>query len=196
MNDSKIKELGDSLQGLLSILKKNREYVDRHVLKTKYREPYYDLLRRINQNATAFSKEVSLSGLAINPDFPLAEQIKAINHAVSDSGLLVKMGRCLSSHYDVAELYHLSMEMREVIESALRPYVAPEDCLVAGLFNIEQEPVLYNTLTEKVYENDTWVDRKLDLKGKLLIYLKQNKYPAEPEPAGRTETIKQCQKTM
>lgn len=196
MNDSKIKELGDSLQRLLSILKKNREHVDRDVLKTRYKDPYYDLLCRINQNATAFAKEVSLSGIALNPDFPFEEQIKAINHAVSDSGLLVKMGRCLSSHYDVADLYRLSLEMREAIESALRPYVAPEDCLVADLFDIEQEPVLYNTLTEKVYENDTWIDRKLDLQGKLLIYLKQNENPVRPEPAERKETIKQCQKNM
>ncbi len=196
MNDSKIKELGDSLQRLLSILKKNREHVDRDVLKTKYREPYYDLLRRINQNATAFAKEVSLSGIALNPDFPFEEQIKAVNHAVLDSGLLIKMGRSLSSHYDVADLHRLSLEMREIIESALRPYVAPEDCLVADLFDIEKEPVLYNTLTEKVYENDTWIDRKLDLQGKLLIYLIQNENPVRPEPAEKKETKKQCQKNM
>lgn len=196
MNDSKIKELGDSLQRLLSILKKNREHVDRNVLKTRYKEPYYDLLRRISQNATAFAKEVSLRGIVLNPDFPFEEQVKAMNQAVSDSGLLVKMSRCLSVHYDVADLYRLSLEMRKVIESALRPYVAPEDCLVADLFDIEKEPVLYNTLTEKVYENDTWIDRKLDLQGKLLIYLKQNENPVRPELTEKKETIKQCPKNM
>ena len=43
---------------------------------------------------------------------------------------------------------------------------------MADLDDIEKEPIIYNTLTKQVYENDHWIDRELDLKGKLLIYTK------------------------
>ncbi|MDO4275263.1 MAG: hypothetical protein Q4D16_16455 [Eubacteriales bacterium] len=167
-----IYELGNSLQGLLSGLKKNREYVGTAVLKTQYQKAYENLLHRINQTATAFAKKVVLKGIAVNPDISLEEQISVINQTIASSGLLKKMGQSLSRNYDVEDLHHLALELRSLVELALRPYVASKDCLVADLSDLEQEPVIYNTLTQKVYENDTWVDRELNLEGKLLIYLK------------------------
>lgn len=170
-----IYELGNSLQGLLSGLKKNREYVGTAVLKTQYQKAYENLLQRINQTATAFAKKVVLKGIAVNPDISLEEQISVINQTIANSGLLKKMGQSLSRNYDVEDLHHLALELRSLVELALRPYVASKDCLVADLSDLEQEPVIYNTLTRKVYENDTWVDRELDLEGKLLVYLKTGK---------------------
>lgn len=170
-----IYELGNSLQGLLSGLKKNREYVGTDVLKTQYKAAYENLLLRINQTATAFAKEVTLKGIAVNPDIPLEDQIFAINQTIANSGLLKEMGKSLSRNYDVEDLHRLALVLRGLIESDLRPYVSSQDCLVADLFDIEQEPVIYNTLTKKVYKNDTWVDQELDLQGKLLVYLKPDK---------------------
>ena len=172
MRLNNIYELGNSLQGLLSGLKKNREYVGTAVLKTQYQKAYENLLQRINQTATAFAKKVVLKGIAVNPDISLEEQISVINQTIASSGLLKKMGQSLSRNYDVEDLHHLALELRSLVELALRPYVASKDCLVADLSDLEQEPVIYNTLTQKVYENDTWVDRELNLEGKLLIYLK------------------------
>lgn len=43
---------------------------------------------------------------------------------------------------------------------------------MADLDDIEKEPIIYNTLTKQIYENDHWIDRELNLKGKLLVYLK------------------------
>lgn len=170
-----IYELGNSLQGLLFGLKKNREYVGTTVLKTQYQKAYENLLQRINQTATAFAKKVVLKGIAVNPDISLEEQISVINQTIASSGILKKMGQSLSRNYDVEDLHHLALELRSLVELALRPYVASKDCLVADLSDLEQTPVIYNTLTRKVYENDTWVDRELDLEGKLLVYLKTEK---------------------
>lgn len=165
--------LGGSLEKLLSTLKKNRENVSRELLKTRYRQAYEELLAAVSQTATAFAKKVALKDLALNPNLPLEEQIQAINQAIADSGLLKDMGKCVFRQYDVPGLYTLALELGRLIETALRPYVACEDCLVADLFDLERDPVIYNTLTHKVYQDGEWTDQELDLRGKLLVYLKK-----------------------
>lgn len=170
-----VDELGGSLQKLLSTLKKNREQVGVAVLKTQYKHPYEALLNQINQAAAEFVKMVTLRGLIINPNVNLDEQIDVINGVITDSGLLCVMGRSISRHYNVAELHSLSLELRSMIEMALQPFISLEDCLVADLFDLEKEPVIYNTLTKKVYENNAWINQELCLQGKLLVYLKQEK---------------------
>lgn len=39
---------------------------------------------------------------------------------------------------------------------------------------IEDTPIIYNTITQKVYENGQWSKQDLDLHGKLLIYAKSS----------------------
>ena len=71
---SHVYELGSSLCKLLSTLKKNREQVPLHILKTQYKVPYEALIRQINETATAFVKEVVFSKLLMNPDEEKEEQ--------------------------------------------------------------------------------------------------------------------------
>lgn len=175
-------ELGGSLQKLLSILQKNREQVGITVLKTQYKQPYEALLKQINQAATEYVKAVTLRGLILNPDVNLDEQIDAINRVIADSGLLHVMGRSISTYYDVAKLHHLALELRSMIETALQPFISLKDCLVADLFDLEKEPVIYNTLTQNVYKNNTWINQELCLQGKLLIYMKPEKIPEQQIP--------------
>lgn len=169
---SNIYELGSSLQELLSTLKKNREYVGTAVLKTQYRNPYEDLLRKINQTATAFVKEVVLKGIVLNPDISLDNQIFVINESIVNSGLLKKMGQSLSRTYDVETLHRLALELRHLVELALWPYINLQTCLVADLLDLDKDPVIYNTLTQQIYENGKWIDSPIDLQGKLLVYSK------------------------
>ena len=49
---------------------------------------------------------------------------------------------------------------------------------------IEDTPIIYNTITQKVYENGQWSKQDLDLNGKLLLYVKSS----SPMPA-TTEQI-------
>ena len=81
----------------------------------------------------------------------------------------------MSTTYNTQLIHSMALELRGQIEDALYPYIAQKTCLVADLLNIEEQPIIYNTLTQKVYENNTWIDRELDLRGKLLIYLKSYK---------------------
>ena len=67
---------------------------------------------------------------------------------------------------------------------ALYPYIALQDCLVVDMERIEDTPIIYNTITQKVYENGQWSKQDLDLHGKLLIYVKSS----PPMPAA-TEQI-------
>lgn len=168
-----IDELEGSLQKLLLLLKKNRDAVDRRLLKTIYKRAYDNLLAQINQAATAYVHEVVIRGLVLNPDIPIEIQVDVMNQTIAQSGILQEMGKAISKNYDVGELYQLALLLREKIELALWPYINLQTCLVADLFDLEKEPVIYNTLTQKIYINDTWVDHPIDLQGKLLVYSRQ-----------------------
>lgn len=168
-----IGELESSLQKLLILLKKNRDAVDRQLLKTIYKRAYDNLLAQINQAATAYVREVVIRGLVLNPDIPIETQVDVMNQTIAQSGILQEMGKVISKNYDVRELYQLALLLREKIELALWPYINQQTCLVADLFDLEKEPVIYNTLTQKIYINDTWVDHPIDLQGKLLVYSRQ-----------------------
>lgn len=76
------------------------------------------------------------------------------------------------------------LTLRTYIEDALYPYIALQDCLVVDMERIEDTPIIYNTITQKVYENGQWSKQDLDLHGKLLIYVKSS----PPMPAA-TEQI-------
>ena len=154
-----IYELGSRLCELLSTLKKNREYVPLEILQTQYRIPYESLKKQIGDTATAFVKEITF-------------------------GILKEMSYTLSKLYDVELLHRQALKLRTYIEDALYPYIALQDCLVVDMERIEDTPIIYNTITQKVYENGQWSKQDLDLHGKLLIYVKSS----PPMPAA-TEQI-------
>ena len=81
-------------------------------------------------------------------------------------------------------LHRQALKLRTYIEDALYPYIALQDCLVVDMERIEDTPIIYNTITQKVYENGQWSKQDLDLHGKLLIYVKSS----PPMPAA-TEQI-------
>lgn len=179
---SHVYELGSSLCKLLSTLKKNREQVPLHILKIQYKVPYEALIRQINETATAFVKEVVFSKLLMNPDEEKEEQYSVIQEIINTSGMLKEMNHSLSQTYDVELLHRQALKLRGCIEDALYPYIARKDCLVVDMEHIEDTPIIYNTITRKVYENDQWVDRKLDLQGKFLLFIKpDNGNPQQSE---------------
>ena len=131
-----------------------------------------ELIAQVNQTATAFVKSIVAGQLLINPDVSMDEQADVVNQTIQDSGMIKQINHCMSQTYDVTLIHLMALELRKKVEAALYPYIARKNCLVADLDDIEKEPIIYNTLTKQVYENDHWIDRELDLKGKLLIYTK------------------------
>lgn len=88
--------------------------------------------------------------------------------------MLKEMSFTLSKRYDVELLHRQALKLRTSIEDALYPYIALQDCLVVDMERIEDTPIIYNTITQKVYENGKWNKQDLDLHGKLLIYVKSS----------------------
>lgn len=165
-----IRELGDTLQILLSKLMQNRNFISRDLLKTYYQKPYEELILQINQTATAFVKAIVARDLLLNPDVSLEEQIEIINYTIQKSGMIQKISHCMSTTYDVRQIQQLAFDLREEIKKELAPYIAKKNCLVIDLFHSENPPILYNTLTKQVFKNKVWIKHDLDLHGKLLIY--------------------------
>lgn len=188
MPDS-IYELGSNLQRLLSILKKNRDNVPKELLKTRYHDAYHQLIAQINETAQLYVKYVIGHHLFINPHISMEEQISVVQHTIDSSPLLSEMRNCLSYTYDAEKLHWLALKLREEVELALWPYINMETCLVADLDNIEKEPIIYNTITKQVYENDRWVDRKIDLSWKLLIYIPRRPYDKQLSADSAQERI-------
>lgn len=182
-----IYELGSSLEKLLSTLKKNRDNVPLDILKSYYKEPYEALIAQVNETASAFAKKVLTHELILNPNLSIDEQISVINQTIADSGMVKQMGICLSKTYSVKQLHELALELRRQVEDALWPYIDQETCLLADWTEIEREPVIYNTLTRKVYTDDKWVDQEINLQGKFLIYI--NPKESNQSTEGRTNYV-------
>lgn len=168
-----IYNLGSSLQKLLSTLKLNRERVPLETLKSVYRVPYEELKAQIRGSVQEFVLLVACRHLLINPEFSLDEQTAVVQDAIDHSRIPKEIGRSITRDYDVPKIHRMALKLREEIETALWPYIDRETCLVADLADIEKPPVIYNTLTRQVYQDGEWKDHPLDLRGKLLIYRKQ-----------------------
>lgn len=168
-----IYERGSSLQKLLSTLKLNRERVPLEVLRSIYRVPYEELKSNIKEGVQEFVLLVACHHLLINPDYPPDEQTAVVQDAIDRSRIPKEIGRSITRDYDVSKIHRMALNLREEIEAALWPYIDRETCLVADLADIEKTPVIYNTLTRQIYQEGKWKDHPLDLRGKLLIYRKQ-----------------------
>lgn len=190
-----IYELGSNLQRLLSILKKNRESVPRELLQTRYHDAYYQLLSQINQAARTFACTVLAHRLVLNPYISMEEQVAVINRTIRESNLIPQMNHCLGCNYDVQLFHNLVLKLREQVELALWPFVNQETCLVADLDDLEKEPIIYNTLTHQVYEQNTWIDRKIDLTWKLLIYSSERTYDTSATTPTMQERIENNERT-
>ncbi len=167
-------DLESNLQRLLSILKKNRDLVPREFLKTRYHDAYYQLIGQINQVAQQFVSYIAGHHLLINPYVSIEEQISTVQQTIDASGLLPEMRHCLSYSYDASKLHQLALKLREEIELALWPYINLETCLLVDLNDIESDPIIYNTLTQQVYENGNWLSKEINLSHKMLLYLRDN----------------------
>ena len=184
---NKIIELESSLQKLLSILKRNREQVPRDELKTRFRNAYYQLLGQINHLLWHYICTRLKDRLYKNPYMPEGPQIEALQQAIDESGLIPEISRCGSRTYSVAAIDPLIQELKSKVETALWPFVDLETCLVADLDHMEQEPVIYNTITKQIWVDGKWVDHELNLEWKLLIYLRERPYDTTI-PVTRKET--------
>lgn len=184
---NKIIELESSLQKLLSILKKNREQVPRDELRTKFRNAYYQLLGQINRLLWHYICARLTDRLYKNPYMPENPQIEALQQAIDESGLIPEISRCVSRTYSLTAIDPLIQELKSKVETALWPFVNLETCLVADLDHMDQEPIIYNTITKQIWVDGKWISHEINLEWKFLVYLRERPYDTTL-PLKREET--------
>ncbi|MDO4327518.1 MAG: hypothetical protein Q4E24_16095 [bacterium] len=103
---------------LLWCLKKNEDNVDIEVLKTRYKTGYDALREQIKTMTNKMIKEVALEGVLIKRE-DADEQIRWINSAIEESGLLNQIGKAVFQEKDINLVKSLILELKEVIRKAV-----------------------------------------------------------------------------
>lgn len=143
----------------LNTLSRNLAVVSREELRTRYRKPYYALVRDISTSASAYVKQVALAGLRIRQEY-LPEIVPAINNAIQMSWLLKQISAAAYRRQDIQEIDRLALSLKKLIEDTLSPIYArhkglylPNECFCAS----PQAPRLYNPVNGCILQNKQWI---------------------------------------
>ena len=147
------------LEEHLQTLKRNLRHVPRQELKTRYRQGYQTLCRKISAAAQDYVKAVALSGIRIRNEYA-DEAIPIIEKAIEESGLLKKISRAAFQHQDIAEITALSLELKDQILQALHPFFLQHSCPLYTTESLEDPsipPLPYSRVNDSFYQNGRWV---------------------------------------
>lgn len=148
------------LMDKLVVLKKNREQVPLHVLKTKYQKGYQQLCLELKGLAEAYINSIVCNNLRFRKDLsPEAE--KLIRDAITDSGLLRECSSAVFLRQDFMELKSLAERLREVVLNALQPFYKRHICLYLRPECLEEPyppPDIYNEATGYFYIDGRWAE--------------------------------------
>lgn len=143
----------------LNTLSRNLAIVSREELKTRYRKPYYALLRDISTSASAYVKQIALAGLRIRQEY-LPETVPVINNAIQASGLLQQISAAAYQRQDIQEIEQLAMALKKLIEDALIPiyekylgFYLSDECFGTS----PQSPQLYNHVNGCIMQDGKWI---------------------------------------
>ena len=151
--------LRNTLMTHLNTLSRNLAIVSREELKTRYRKPYYALVRDISTSASAYVKQIALAGLRIRQEY-LPEAVPVINNAIQASGLLMQISAAAYQRQDIQEIEQLALALKKLIEDALVPIYEKH----MGLYLSDecfgtspQAPQLYNHVNGCVMQDGKWI---------------------------------------
>lgn len=143
----------------LNTLSRNLAIVSREELKTRYRKPYYALVRDISTSASAYVKQIALADLRIRQEY-LPETVPVINNAIQASGLLKQISAAAYQRQDIQEIEQLALALKKLIEDALMPIYEKH----LGLYLSDecfgtspQAPQLYNHVNGCVMQDGKWI---------------------------------------
>lgn len=108
----------EQYKDLLWCLKKNEDNVDIEVLKTRYKTGYDALREQIKTITNKMIKEVVLEEVLIKRE-NADEQIRWINSAIEESGLLKQIGKAVFQEKDINFVKSLVLKLKEVIRKAV-----------------------------------------------------------------------------
>ena len=163
--------LRNTLMTHLDTLSRNLAVVSREELRTRYRKPYYALVRDISASASAYVRQTALTGLRIRQEY-LPEIVPAINNAVQASGLLKQISAAAYRRQDIQEIEQLALALRKLVEDTLTPFYEGH----MGLYlsnecfgNTPQAPQLYNHVNGCILQGGKWIPLEADQKYTVLI---------------------------
>ncbi|MBD5512694.1 MAG: hypothetical protein HDR08_15825 [Lachnospiraceae bacterium] len=170
----------NTLMTHLNTLSRNLAVVSRRELKTRYRKPYYALLRDIAASASAYVKQIALADLRIRQEY-LPEAVPAINNAIQASGILKQISAAAYRRQDIQEIEQLALTLKRLIEDALMPiyekhlglYLSNE-CFGASA----QVPQLYNHVNGCIMQDGKWIP--LDTGKKYSFFTLHSKERSQP----------------
>lgn len=150
--------LRKTLETHLDTLRRNLAVVSMEELKTKYQKPYQALAKDICTAATAYTREISLSGLRIKKQY-FDEARPCIEAAIAKSTKLKEVSHAAFKRQDIEEIERLALELRQEIQVALHPFYLRNLCLYVTadcLENPGMMPALYNDVTGCIWRDGSW----------------------------------------
>lgn len=151
--------LRQALMTDLNTLKRNIDAVSRDVLKTKYKKPYTKLCQGISTNATAYVKSITLSDIRIRKDYQ-NDIVPLIQNTIDNSGLLRQMSVVLFNKQDIVEFEKLTLELKQQIQNALKPYYEKHMGLympVDNSKNSSKNPEPYCEVNGCILKDGKWI---------------------------------------
>lgn len=151
-------KLRETLETHLDTLRRNLAVVSMEELKTKYQKPYQALAKDICTAATAYTREISLSGLRIKKEY-FDEARPCIEAAIAKSTKLKEVSQAAFKRQDIAEIEKLALELRQEIQDALHPFYLQHLCLYITAECLENPgllPELYNDVTGCIWRDGAW----------------------------------------
>lgn len=155
----------------LDTLRRNLAVVSREELRTRYRKPYYALVRDISTSASAYVRQTALAGLRIRQEY-LPEIVPAINNAIQASGLLKQISAAAYKRQDIQEIEQLALALRKLVEDTLAPFYErhmgiylSNECFGSSL----QAPQLYNHANGCILQDGKWIPLETGKKYTVLI---------------------------
>lgn len=115
----------ERLEALVKKLKNNDENVPKQELETKYEKPYKKLKQDIKELAEKILRELILDGLFIFKDdegYQVVDEIGKLAEEENKGGIGKRLGRALTSEYDVDKFLNEVLLYRKNILDIYEPY--------------------------------------------------------------------------
>lgn len=176
------------LEEHLQTLKRNLQHVPRQELKTRYRQGYQTLSKKISAAAQDYVKAVALSGIRIRNEYA-NEAVPIIEKAIEESGLLEKISHAAFQRQDLTEITNLSLELNNRILQALHPFFLQHSCPLFTPEFLEDPsvpPLSYSWVNDSFYQDGTGVPTsgypaKENVTEQRIIHTQKEKNHDEPE---------------
>lgn len=178
---SKVSEYEQELNNLWGKLKRNCVGVgSKDILKEKYPSAYNRLIVQIRGATSRYLIELfKEKNWRINKDY-IQTATELVIRMLRDSRVIKKICKKMQENYSTEGVPEMVEQFYQECKAALWKYNRLLTELVIDPDSTD-ETIIYNRVTQEVYENDRWVHRELDLTGKFIVRFSEDIWKAYPQ---------------